>query len=59
MPLTKGYSKASVSKNISKEMKAGKPPRQAVAVALNTARTAAKKAGKPSKGPKAAPKKGM
>jgi hypothetical protein len=59
MPLTKGYSKGSVSKNIKTEMKAGKPPRQAVAVALNTARTAAKKAGKPSKGPKAAPKKGM
>jgi hypothetical protein len=44
MPLTKGYSKASVSKNISKEMKAGMPQKQAVAVALNTARTAAKKA---------------
>jgi hypothetical protein len=59
MPLTKGYSKASVSKNISKEMKAGIPQKQAVAVALNTARTAAKKAGKPSKGPGPAPKRGM
>jgi len=59
MPLTKGYSKGSVSKNIKTEMKAGMPQKQAVAVALNTARTAAKKAGKSSKGPKAAPKKGM
>jgi hypothetical protein len=59
MPLTKGYSKASVSKNISKEMKSGMPQKQAVAVALNTARTAPKKAGKPSKGPGPAPKRGM
>lgn len=51
MPLKKGYSKASVSANISKEMKAGKPQKQAVAIALNTARIAAAKAGKPSKGP--------
>ena len=33
-------------------MKAGKPQKQAVAIALSTARTAAKKAGKPSKGGK-------
>jgi len=32
-------------------MKSGKPQKQAVAIALNTARTAAAKAGKPSKGP--------
>lgn len=56
MPLKQGYSKKSISSNISKEMKAGMPQKQAVAVALNTARTAAKKAGKPSKGPSAAPK---
>lgn len=52
MPLTKGYSKKSVGKNIAAEMKAGKPQAQAVAIALNTARKAAQKAGKPSKAPK-------
>lgn len=51
MPLVKGYSKSSISKNISKEMKAGRPQKQAVAIALNTARLAAKKAKKPSKAP--------
>jgi hypothetical protein len=40
MPLTKGYSKGSVSKNIKTEMKAGKPQKQAVAIALSTARKA-------------------
>jgi hypothetical protein len=32
-------------------MKSGKPQKQAVAIALNTARTAAIKAGKPGKAP--------
>lgn len=44
MPLTKGYSKQSVSKNIKTEMKAGKPQKQAVAIALNVARKAKKAA---------------
>jgi len=46
MSLTKGYSKKSVSKNIRAEMAAGKPQRQAVAIALSTARAARKKSGR-------------
>lgn len=56
--LTKGYSKKSIAKNIKAEERAGKTKKQAVAIALNTAEEAAKKAGKPSKAPKKkAPKK--
>jgi hypothetical protein len=40
MSLIKGYSKKSVSSNISKEMRSGKPQKQAIAIALNTARKA-------------------
>lgn len=38
MPLDKSGSKASIPKNIKTEMAAGKPQKQAVAIALNTAR---------------------
>jgi len=38
MPLLKGKSQSVVSKNIKTEMSHGKPQKQAVAIALNTAK---------------------
>jgi len=42
MPLDRSGSKESVGKNIKAEMKAGKPRKQAVAIALNVERDNAK-----------------
>lgn len=42
MPLKKGYGRKTVSRNIKAEMAAGKPQKQAVAIALDVARRAKK-----------------
>lgn len=43
MPLVKGSSKAAVSTNIRREVAAGKPTRQAIAIALSKAGKSTKK----------------
>ena len=46
MPLVKSSSKAAFRKNVAAEVKAGKPVKQAVAIAYSVKREAAKKKGK-------------
>jgi hypothetical protein len=43
MPLKKGYSRKTISANIRTEIKAGRKPKQAVAIAYSVARKAARK----------------
>ncbi len=57
MPLKKGTSKGTISKNIETEMADGKPQPQAVAIALHTAHPKGGK-GKKNAGGFTAPKKG-
>ncbi len=43
MPLAKGRSRKTISRNIATEIRAGKPPKQAAAIAYRTARKSKKK----------------
>lgn len=44
MPLKMGYGRKTIARNIRTEMRAGRPQKQAIAIALSVARKAAPKA---------------
>jgi hypothetical protein len=46
VPLATGASKAAIAKNIATEARAGKPQKQAIAIAFSEARRTAKRAGR-------------
>ena len=49
MPLVKSKSKKAIGKNIATEIKAGRPPKQAAAIAYSVQREAQKKSPKTNK----------
>jgi len=49
MPLIKSTTKPAFQKNVKREIAAGRPPKQAVAIAYATKRAAAKKTGRSKK----------
>lgn len=46
MPLRKGYGRKTISENIGREVRSGRDPDQAAAIAYSKARESARKAGK-------------
>lgn len=52
MPLKRGKSQATISSNISELVHSGRPQKQAVAIALDTARKAMERGGSPHRDPK-------